>query len=193
MIRTFIAVNLPQNIKDALYKLQQDLSADKLPIRWVKTESIHITLKFIGEIHEEIVKKISDDLFTIPPICEPFTITISGTGVFPNAKRPRILWVGITEGDEILAELAKSFEEALLPLKIPKEGRPFRPHITIGRFTLQRPLKNTNILSPNIFPPQTFTTDKISFMKSTLKPSGAEYSTIAENLLTLVKNNIIRK
>ena len=185
MIRTFIAVNLPPEIKDALYGLQQDLSAERLPVRWIKPESIHITLKFIGEIPEELVQHIKTELFETPtPLCEPFPITISGTGIFPNARRPRILWVGITKGAEQLAGLAKYFEDALLPLNIPKEDRPFKPHITIGRFTNQNPIKNAAaIISPAVPEPMTFTANAVFFMKSTLKPSGAEYSVIFEHNL----------
>lgn len=185
MIRTFIAVEIPQEIKEIIADFQKSLAEERFPIRWVKPDNIHLTLKFIGEIPESVIAEIEQNIFHAPPICEPFEITISGTGVFPYMRKPRVFWLGITNGTEELVGLAQLVEEKLVPFNIKKEKRKFRSHLTIGRF--KKAARVTGLgrfLSPDILYAGTFKVREIILMKSVLKPSGAEYSRIAVHSLS---------
>lgn len=153
-------------------------------IRWVNVGNIHITLKFIGEIPESLAKNIVINIFEKPAKIKTFEIGLKGTGVFPNLRRPRVVWVGITSGKEQLIKLVTDLESQLSELGISKENRKYKPHITIGRIKHNQKLNdpkmfdNQEALDAGKFPAQ-----KIVLMKSELKPAGAEYSVLAEQLL----------
>ena len=184
MTRTFIAIELPHGIKKEIAGFQENIASSGFPVRWIPVKNIHITLKFIGEIPESLVQQIERDILTSPPMCEPFTVKIGGTGVFPNLKRPRIFWVGIAAGGHEIQLLSSALEEQLFSLGIPKEERKFRAHITIGRFRHQRHMKTIQeFVSQNILNAGEFQVEKIVLMKSTLRPSGAEYSVVKEHSL----------
>ncbi len=184
MIRTFISISIPENIRQAIAGYQESMSGMINSIRWTKPENIHITLKFIGEIREELVDRIIKNVMDQPPYLGSFDLEISGAGVFPNIKRPRIYWIGITSGQKQLSRLASDLEDRLEPLGIAREKRPFKPHITIGRAKKGSPVSGLkeNIES-EVLSPLSFHVDRIHLMKSVLKPSGAEYSSLAYHSL----------
>ncbi|KPK91426.1 hypothetical protein AMJ80_07330 [bacterium SM23_31] len=185
MIRTFIAIDIPSNIKEEIVHFQEETAGAGLPVRWIKSQNIHLTLKFIGEIPESLVNQVIKDIFEGPSLGKKFKITIGGTGVFPNIRRPRIFWVGITSGQDETGKLANCLEERLVHLNISKEKRPFSPHLTIGRFRESYRIKNLeNFISSEILHAGSFAVDGVKLMKSVLKPSGAEYSELAVHSLT---------
>lgn len=132
MIRAFIAVEFAPSIVHPISSAIDKLRARIDGIRWVSPINFHLTLKFLGDIPESQV----DDLFTVlAPQIRPFprcTINAKGLGVFPDVKRPRILWVGLT-GDE-LVDMARRIDAGLAPLGFAPEKRGFTPHLTIGRW-----------------------------------------------------------
>jgi 2'-5' RNA ligase len=133
-IRSFIAVELPLELKQALSRLQAKLkSSSAAPVKWVEPDNIHLTLKFLGDISTEITGRITAVLENASRGTSPFEIGVSGIGVFPGLKRVRIVWVGLTGELEKLEQLQKRIEAGLEPLGIPPEGRPFTPHLTIAR------------------------------------------------------------
>jgi 2'-5' RNA ligase len=133
-IRSFIAIELPLEIKQALSQLQAKLkSASNAPVKWVEPDNIHLTLKFLGDISTEITGSITKALEDASRGVHPFDIAISELGVFPNLKRARIVWVGLTGELEKLEQLQKRIEASLEPLGFSPEGRPFTPHLTIAR------------------------------------------------------------
>ena len=131
MIRAFIAVNLAASVTEEIAKVQPILQEAKGDIRWTRVEGLHLTLKFLGDIARGQVELILKALGTV--LCErsPLRILAQGLGVFPNVRRPRILWVGLR--GEGLQELSTAVETALMPLDFPPEERPFTPHLTLGR------------------------------------------------------------
>lgn len=102
-------------------------------VRWVQPESLHLTLKFLGDAPAEQVPELTDALLPVVAARRSEPFSLAGVGLFPNLRRPNVLWVGVREGGEWLAELAAALDAALVPLGFPPEGRAFRAHITLGR------------------------------------------------------------
>ncbi len=133
-IRSFIAIELPRELKLALSQLQENFkSASSVPVKWVDPGNIHLTLKFLGDISPEITGRITSALEDAARGTPPFDIEVSGLGVFPNNKRVQIIWVGLAGELVKLGQLQKRIEEMLTPLGFPSEARPFSPHLTLAR------------------------------------------------------------
>jgi 2'-5' RNA ligase len=133
MIRVFLAVELSSGIRENLFSLQQELKKTLPPVNWVRPESIHLTVKFLGYVEPS---RISQLLLALEPIgtTQPgFSIEVQGVGVFPQIKHPRILWVGVTGKTHALQELVLEIEAALEPLGFPPEEKPYHPHLTLAR------------------------------------------------------------
>ena len=133
-IRSFIAIELPQEIKLALARLQEKLkSAGNTPVKWVDPGNIHVTLKFLGDVSTEITGKITSALEEAVRGTRPFNIEVSGIGVFPNMRRVQIVWVGLAGELEKLGQLQQRIETGLIPLGFKAESRSFTPHLTLAR------------------------------------------------------------
>ena len=181
-IRIFVAMELPQEIQDTLQQLQSDLRASMPDVRWTKRGNIHLTLKFLGDVQVSRIDKISDSLRDIACQFSPFVVSLSGIGAFPNSRKPRIVWVGMEKGANRLIEAANLIEEAMKRLGFPREKRPFRPHLTVGRIRhLKNPVAMTEALERSrIGELGQFTVQQISLIKSQLDPAGSIYTTLAE-------------
>jgi 2'-5' RNA ligase len=133
-LRTFIALDLGQSIRDRLVSLQETLSAFAPEVKWVEPENLHVTLLFIGEVDErsvlEVCRGVSQCCQSIPR----FQMSVETVGCFGNPRRPRTIWVGVGEGAAEVTALHGTLEEKLLELGCyRREDRAFTPHITIGR------------------------------------------------------------
>lgn len=133
-LRTFIAIDAGQQIRDRLVALQETLTRPEYEVKWVEPDNLHVTLLFLGEV----------DMRTIPAVCkvvaaacadlDTFPLSVETVGCFPNARRPRVVWAGVTEGHQELCALHDRLEEPLLDLGCyRREGRQYTPHITLGR------------------------------------------------------------
>ena len=181
-MRTFIAINLSPEIKKTLSLLIDELDKGSRNIRWIRQEGMHLTLKFLGEIGRERVPEIEDVLIRISKNYEPFVLKFEGTGSFPPGnKNPRVLWVGIEEG-ETLKALQSQLEGELEKLGFPRERRKFHAHLTLGRvksfFNLRETLSLLEKYRERNF--GEMEAEKITFFQSILKPTGAEYSVLSE-------------
>ncbi len=132
-MRAFIAVDLTSEIQKAIGDIQAALGRFLASIRWVKPESIHVTLKFLGEISETQQKQIESVCSERQGGLSPFEISVTGIGFFPNVRAPRVVWLGINQGKAELETLAAFVEESCRSVGFPAEARPFSPHVTIGR------------------------------------------------------------
>lgn len=132
---------------------------------------MHITLKFLGEIDEEKIKKIASLVKEIAGGYDSFEVSLKGVGCFPDAKRPRVLWVGVDQGSEKLCTIAHALEEGLTQYGFKKEKR-FHPHLTLGR--TKKPCTVDAVLEKSIMT-ESFRVDAIVLFKSTLTPQGAIY------------------
>ena len=132
-IRAFIAIELPVEVKQALSRLQVKLKTASAPVKWVEPDNIHLTLKFLGDISTELTGRITAALQDASRGKRPFDIGVSGLGAFPNLKKARVVWVGLTGELAKLERLQQSIETGLEPLGFTPEGRPFTPHLPIAR------------------------------------------------------------
>ena len=132
-MRTFIAIPLPQECRVMLDQLQQSLRKHKADVRWVAIPSIHLTLKFLGEVDSGIIPKLKEFLDNHSKAERPFDLSLHGLGCFPNLIRPRIIWCGISGETERLLNLQQRVERVCVELGFAPEDRPFHPHLTLGR------------------------------------------------------------
>jgi 2'-5' RNA ligase len=184
-LRTFIAINLDQQLKETLSQLIEELERldpARKSVKWVNQQGMHLTLKFLGEIDENRVRQIESVLERVSDRSRAFTMKITGTGYFPPDRRnPRVLWMGIEE-EESLKTLQSRLEEEMEKLGFPKEKREFHPHLTLGRVKIASNLREV-MLHLEKYGSQNFgamEVKKITFFKSVLKPTGAEYSVLSE-------------
>jgi 2'-5' RNA ligase len=184
-VRTFIAVELPQHVKAALEEVQKELKETGADVRWVRPESIHLTLKFLGEIDEESVVRIRKVMEGVASAHRPFEVEVKGMGCFPNLKQPRVIWVGVLDRQKALASLQEGVEEAVGLLGFEREERPFRPHLTLGRVRTakgrQALLERMGSMLGQEF--GTFEVHSVILFKSDLHPSGARYTPLWEMAL----------
>jgi len=130
MMRIFIGIDLDPEVRARISRLLEGVQGFAPDARWVRPESLHITLKFIGEQSPEQIAAITERLRRVEG--SAFDIRVGGYGFFPTAKAPRVFWVGIQAGTQ-LSELAESIDAATAELGIPREDRPFSPHLTLAR------------------------------------------------------------
>jgi 2'-5' RNA ligase len=181
-MRTFIAVDLAPELKSGLQDLIRRLKGKGGEVKWAGVHGLHLTLKFLGEISAEEERKVEGVLRTVAARHAAFPLEIKGTGVFPpEAKNPRVLWTAIEAG-EALAALQSDLELELEKAGFPREERPFRPHLTLGRVKGSRGLRDT-MAELERHRETSFgrmTVSRVTFFQSTLRPTGAEYSVLAE-------------
>jgi len=189
-MRTFIAIELPPEIKDSLAHLQDQLKTSGADVKWVEPQNIHLTLKFLGERDDKKIEKIIQILEETTKDKNSFQMHISSLGTFPKMNFPRVIWVGIDKGDNETREITKELEEKIAKIGIPKEDRPFSCHITIGRTrsTLNREklVQELNKLADSSGGRNLeFTVKTITLFKSTLTPKGPIYEVLKKvNLKT---------
>jgi len=132
-LRAFVAVEIPEEVRAALAAVQSHLRRLRVRARWVRPGGLHVTLKFLGDLPADQVPGVADALQAAAGGRPAFGLTAAGIGVFPGLRRPRVIWAGLSGDTGPLAELQRSVEERLAALGFPREDRPFRAHLTIGR------------------------------------------------------------
>jgi len=180
-IRSFIAIELPVDIKAKLGSIENGLkSGIRCPAKWVSPESIHLTLKFLGNIDSGRVDEILSAMEKAAEGILPFNLRIEGTGAFPNPGRAQVVWVGLGGGIETLSRLQKSVEEKLAKLGYAAENRAFTPHLTLARVNQQAVPGERQELGRRIteirIEPATFNVVEVGLIKSELARQGAIYS-----------------
>jgi len=132
-IRTFVAVEMAPEVRDAAVAVIDDLRQAEADVKWVARENMHLTLQFLGQVPADTINDVCLAVSEAVAGCEPFDLEIRGLGAFPNARRPRTIWLGVAAGREELAAVQKRAQKALKKLGFKPEDRPFSPHLTIGR------------------------------------------------------------
>jgi 2'-5' RNA ligase len=134
LIRSFIAIELPEALKRELTELEAILKARSLPVvRWVDPYGIHLTLKFLGDVPEEKIEEIMMAMEESAVGIAPFQLEVRDVGAFPNLNRVQVVWVGVKGELNKLAQLQQQVEANMEQLGFPREGRAFSPHLTLGR------------------------------------------------------------
>lgn len=175
-LRTFIALDMPPEIKMALGKYTQPLKSLHGRVNWVKPENMHLTLKFLGDTPANRLDEIAAALQEAASKSAPFSAAVTGSGVFPNANYPRVLWVGLEEKTGVLLNLVKAIDERMHHLGFKREKRPFAAHLTIGRAKDTKIPDIVQALREKPFPAMTAHFHEIIFMKSELYPGGSVYT-----------------
>lgn len=184
--RTFCAIELPQEVRmqlrDHARRVREavpDASAS-----WSKPENIHLTLKFFGNVPKDNLTPISNAAARVAGEFSSFQIRIGGTGVFPKASRPQVLWIGIEDPSGGLSELQRRFEEECAKEGFPKEERAYKPHLTIAR--IRRHDGARSLAETHLQTKFGFTEIRVSefiVFRSELSPKGSRYTAISRNLL----------
>ncbi len=181
-IRTFIAIGLPESVLRGIGNTQDVLRKSGFAVRWVRKEGIHLTLKFLGDVDRGDVGRIRGALERAAGGFAPFTLRGKGVGVFPNPRRPRVVWAGLSGDTEVLSALHGDLEAALDDVGFPKEKRPFGGHLTLGRVKgrLDNHAFRRALDGLKDFETEPFTVKSVVLFQSTLRPQGAVYSRLAE-------------
>jgi 2'-5' RNA ligase len=189
-IRSFVAVELSDEVRQALAAVQRDLKVQAPPgaVRWTRPDSIHLTLQFLGDILPDQVEAVAGALRAACAGRAPFAFELAGAGVFPNLNRPRVVWVGVVEPSGALSALQQRVVQALAPLGFVPEERGFSPHLTIGRAARDAGSRDLAALGAlvaraGIGSLGRVAVNAVNLMKSDLKPDGAVYTPLAVILL----------
>ena len=182
-MRAFIAIEIPQETKLALAKLEDRFKQTNADVKWVAPENLHLTLKFLGDIDGAQAEKITAIIENVANNHPPYPVKISSVGAFPKLSLLKVVWVGLDTGAEETKKIFKDLEERLEKLGIPKDERPFSTHITLGR---TRSPSNRNLLAKEIkiitenfeLDNSEFQVRKITLFKSILSPNGPTYEVL---------------
>ena len=185
MIRAFIAVDLPEAVLKSLADLQRELKRTGAPLRWVRPESIHLTLRFLGDVFPERIPEIQHAIGEAASRARPFSLRPAGCGAFPSLRKMRVVWAGMEGGIAQLQDLQEDVERAMRELGFEPEDKPFRPHLTLGRVKTQggmAPLREA-LVAREGFRAEAFDVTEVVLYKSELRPEGARYTALFRGLL----------
>jgi 2'-5' RNA ligase len=184
-IRSFIAIELPEEAKEGLARLRKELEKDEHKfVKWVDPGGIHLTLKFLGNIPSRRVEEITEAMGEAAQLISPFHLEISGLGAFPSLRQARVLWVGIVGEVDKLSRLQQNIDSMLAALGFAKEERSFVPHLTLARVRQgASPLERRSfgeLVGSTIFADKYHVeVEAISLIRSQLTPAGAIYTCLS--------------
>jgi 2'-5' RNA ligase len=176
--RAFIAFDLPTSVQSFLGEVQEALKLYGFRVKWVRPQNIHLTLKFLGNTATADTDKIVEAMTLAADDCAVVTLAAKGIGVFPDFRRPRVIWAGLNGQLEILADLQQKLDGYLADLGFPKETRAFKSHLTLGRLKgkIAADRMKTAIDRLKGFESESFEINQVILFKSELRPSGAVYT-----------------
>jgi len=186
-IRAFLAIDPPENILQAMSRLQEKLKREiGGRISWTKPQGQHLTLKFFGNILTEDVKNICSAVQNRVTSESSLNLKIEKLGVFPDARRPRVIWCGVTGDVENLSVLQKKLDSDFAGIGFPMEDRSFKAHLTLGRIKDSHGLTGINevLIKYSSFTAGEFNCTELILFQSRLTPQGAIYTKLAEFALS---------
>lgn len=176
-MRMFVAVNLTSVAKREIERLSKQLAATRLPVRWVPRENYHLTVRWLGEQPEAARPRIVDVLADSAARAAPFDIRFGSVGAFPSPRRPRVIWIAIDAGPA-LRVLRDELERSLAAVGFARDGRSFRPHVTLGRAASDASpasFRSFATSTPELTIDGAVTIRSLDLMRSRLLPDGAQY------------------
>lgn len=187
MIRAFIAIDIPDDVRAAIEEEQTRLKETNFDVKisWTRIANLHLTLQFLGNIEEKAVDNFKSALRLVAAQHQPFGISVRGGGAFPNETRPRAVWVGCEDSRDQLKTLALAVHDAMRPFGFIQEHREFAAHLTIGRIKLPRPdvalTRAVKSLKDTAF--GTLRVEAIHLFESELHPEGSIYTKLSSHAL----------
>jgi 2'-5' RNA ligase len=178
-IRSFLAFELPPQVKATLSRLSGEIRPLPLDVKWVKVDNIHLTVVFMGHVAEGLLGEIGENAAHVCRRHGPFRLALNGVGFFGGRKHPRVLWAGL-EGDVApMSRFRDSLQKRLSPFGIEPEKRKFNPHLTLGRF--RKGARGGHLLDEIVtryggLTGPDFTAAELVLFRSDLKPGGAVYT-----------------
>ena len=177
-LRCFVAIDIPVDVKAEIADLQHSLKQHGARISWARSEGIHLTLKFLGDVEPGLIPDVISALDAAVSSANAFTVSAEGVGCFPNSRRPRVMWIGLDGGDSLRA-VQGAVESAMKPLGFDREKRKFNPHLTLGRVKSPQGVDGVVCQMEQLgFPKREFPASEIRLMQSDLQPAGAVYTVI---------------
>jgi len=180
VVRAFIAVLLPDDVRARLAAAAAELRARAPGLAWVRAANLHVTLRFLGEIEPMALERAREAVAVTATSVAPFTVTLGGLGGFPPGRPPRVVWAGVLAGGEGLEALHDALESTLVARGIPAEGRAFHPHVTLAR---ARDPRGASGLAGTLGGRSAFGEVRVAalhLMRSELDPQGPRYSILVE-------------
>lgn len=183
-IRSFIAMELPQDLKVQLAKLQSRLKTDRPRVKWVSPDGIHLTLKFLGDVDAARIAQVTQAMTEAVKGIQSFELAVGQLGVFPNPQKVQVVWVGL-EGDlTTLDSLYRQLEDSMAKIGFPPENRGFKPHLTLARvgneaLPDERKRFGDLVTACKADINYSMKASSLSLMKSVLAPSGASYTRLS--------------
>ena len=178
-IRSFLAFELPLDIKRIVARVSGEIRKSTLNVRWAEVDNIHLTVVFMGNIRTEEIKAIEEASKKACLKHAPFDISVKGMGSFPNKRNPRVIWLGLNGDLERMSYFRNALQKALKPFGIKEEKRRFTPHLTLGRFRKSNrayfQLDEFILRYKDLESPVRSLKELILF-QSDLKPGGAVYT-----------------
>ena len=179
-MRLFLGIGLDRSLRESLGGAVEELRAARAPIRWVKPENLHLTLKFLGDTEEGKAASLASALKEAVREIWAFELTVQGAGVFPGRSRPRVVWVDVQEPSGTLAKLWGLVEEVTGSMGWKRERRGFSPHITLGRvkgnINLRQLADRVDALEGRHWGSQE--SRQLTLFRSHLSPGGVRYEVV---------------
>lgn len=181
MIRAFVAVPLPDTVRDALHEQQQQLRHD-LHVSWARPQAIHLTLHFLGDVGPDQARSIGESLRAACASHAPFEMQTRGLGVFPHLGRPRVLWAGLEQAEPLI-DLQQAIIVPIERCGVRIQRRSFKPHLTLARIRSLLPRQSLSLLRHIMGDASrefgTFPVEEVRLYRSELHPAGARYTVLA--------------
>ena len=177
MIRSFFAIEPPPQVRDEIARVSGLFRNTGADVKWVRPESVHLTLKFLGDVDEADIEPLAQAVGKAVAAHKSVELGIKGLGVFPGLRKPRVVWIGLGGNIDGLKTLQQSVETAAAEFGFEPEKRSFKAHLTLGRIRSNRGQNQLMAALETIKPePKAFTASEVIMFKSDLKPTGAVYT-----------------
>jgi RNA 2',3'-cyclic 3'-phosphodiesterase len=172
-MRAFLALDIPAPVIGYLTGVIERLAKRTEGVKWARSEGIHITVKFLGEIEEVLAERMREALSPLATRFEPFTTRLDGLDAFPSRRSARVVVVKLKEGNEQIQTIFSEVEDRLAELDVEREKRGLVPHITLGRRRIPKPFPNGD---PMPLEEKEFAIEHLVLYRSVLMPGGAVYT-----------------
>ena len=184
-LRLFIAIPIPEPVRDEIIRVQQELQplVPRNVARWAKSDQFHLTLRFLGDVPADGVEDLKKSVGAVCRNARPLSLRAEGVGFFPNPHSPRVIWVGINDGEGCLVDLQKQIETVVGQFSSEPGERNFAGHVTLGRLKNPRPADTRDLaaraklLEKRLF--SEWPAHEIEIIRSELSPAGARYTSLA--------------